>query len=105
MGAACIMARIDAWHDADTTMPLHAWLGWTAAEYAAWVERNVAPRRWGAPTAQCGSVGPGETRELRFACLRERWRARVAAVTARHATAMARVDALREAAEREEPQG
>lgn len=110
MGAACILARIDAWHEADTAMPLHAWLGWTAAEYATWVERSEEPRRWGAPTVQCGSVGPGDNRDVRWACARERWHRRVAAETARHADATARVDALREtaeslAAEREEPQG
>lgn len=33
-----IHERIDAWHEADTSMTLPEWLGWTADEYKRFAE-------------------------------------------------------------------
>lgn len=34
---------IEAWHISGTHVQLHDYLGWTADEYARWVETNVMP--------------------------------------------------------------
>lgn len=34
---------IDAWHEDPELMPLHEFLGWTRAEYVAYVETGVVP--------------------------------------------------------------
>lgn len=38
---ALIYERIGAWHDADTNVDLHEWLGWTWEEYRAFAEGRV----------------------------------------------------------------
>ena len=42
-GEECDLSRIDdeidAWHEADTTIPLHEWLGLTTDEYQLFVEK------------------------------------------------------------------
>jgi hypothetical protein len=47
-GEECDLSRIDdeidAWHEADTTIPLHEWLGLTADEYQIYVEKPAAIR-------------------------------------------------------------
>ena len=47
-GEECDLARIDdeidAWHEADTTVPLHEWLGLTPDEYQLYVEKPVSIR-------------------------------------------------------------
>ena len=45
-GEECDLTRIDdeidAWHEADTTMPLHEWLGLTPDEYQLYVEKPAS---------------------------------------------------------------
>ena len=45
-GEECDLSRIDdeidAWHEADTTVPLHEWLGFTPDEYQLYVEKPVS---------------------------------------------------------------
>ena|SRR5712691_8599561 len=45
-GEECELSRIDdeidAWHEADTTMPLYEWLGFTPDEYQLYVEMPVS---------------------------------------------------------------
>ena len=36
--------EIDAWHEADTTIPLHEWLGLTPDEYQLYVEKPASIR-------------------------------------------------------------
>jgi len=47
-GEECDLMRIDdeidAWHEADTTMPLHEWLGFRPDEYQLYVEMPVSIR-------------------------------------------------------------
>ena len=47
-GEECELSRIDdeidAWHEADTTIPLHEWLGLTADEYQLYVEKPASIR-------------------------------------------------------------
>ena len=47
-GEECDLTRIDdeidAWHEADTTIPLHEWLGFTPDEYQLYVEMPAAIR-------------------------------------------------------------
>ncbi|MGH6689704.1 MAG: hypothetical protein ACREF4_03370 [Gammaproteobacteria bacterium] len=47
-GEECDLTRIDdeivAWHEADTTTPLHEWLGLTPEEYELYVERPASIR-------------------------------------------------------------
>lgn len=47
-GDECDLTRIDdeidAWHEADTTMPLHEWLGFTPDEYQLYVELPASIR-------------------------------------------------------------
>ena len=47
-GEECDLTRIDdeidAWHDADTTVPLHEWLGFTPDEYQLYVEMPASIR-------------------------------------------------------------
>ena len=47
-GEECDLSRIDdeidAWHEADTTVPLHEWLGLTPDEYQLYVERPASIR-------------------------------------------------------------
>jgi hypothetical protein len=47
-GDECDLTRIDdeidAWHEADTTMPLHEWLGFTPDEYQVYVEMPASIR-------------------------------------------------------------
>ena len=35
--------RVEAWHTGTDRRPLHAYLGWTEAQYAAWLERREFP--------------------------------------------------------------
>lgn len=35
---------IDAWHDGDSNLPLHEYLGMTQAEYHEWVRAGREPR-------------------------------------------------------------
>mgnify|MGYP003112487942 CR=1 FL=1 len=37
--------RIYEWHRSSSTLPLAAYLGWSDAEYRAFVERNEIPER------------------------------------------------------------
>lgn len=41
-----IYERVDLWHITETELTIYEWLGWTHAEYAAFVEnpRNPVPR-------------------------------------------------------------
>ena len=47
-GEECDLTRIDdeidAWHEADTTIPLHEWLGFTPDEYQLYVEMPASIR-------------------------------------------------------------
>ena len=47
-GEECDLTRIDdeidAWHEADTTVPLHEWLGLTPDEYELYVEKPASIR-------------------------------------------------------------
>ena len=47
-GEECDLTRvddeIDAWHEADTTVPLHEWLGFTLDEYQLYVEMPASIR-------------------------------------------------------------
>ncbi len=47
-GEECELTRIDdeidAWHEADTTMPLHEWLGLRPDEYQLYVEKPASIR-------------------------------------------------------------
>ena len=47
-GEGCDLTKIDdeigAWHEADTTVPLHEWLGLTSDEYQLYVEKPVSIR-------------------------------------------------------------
>jgi hypothetical protein len=47
-GEECDLSRIDdeidTWHEADTTMPLHEWLGFTPDEYQLYVEMPASVR-------------------------------------------------------------
>ena len=47
-GEECDPARIDdeidAWHEADTTVPLHEWLGLSPDEYQLYVEKPASIR-------------------------------------------------------------
>jgi hypothetical protein len=47
-GEECDLSRIDdeidAWHEADTTMPLHEWLGLTSDEYQLYVQEAASIR-------------------------------------------------------------
>ena|SRR2546425_5100628 len=47
-GEECELSRIDdeidAWHEADTTIPLHEWLGFTPDEYQLYVEKPASIR-------------------------------------------------------------
>ena len=47
-GEECDLSRIDdevdAWHEADTTVPLHEWLGLTPDEYELYVEKPASIR-------------------------------------------------------------
>ena len=47
-GEECDLTRIDdeidAWHEADTTRPLHEWLGLTPDEYQLYVEKRASIR-------------------------------------------------------------
>ena len=47
-GEECDLTRIDdeidAWHEADTTVPLHEWLGLTPDEYQLYVEKPASIR-------------------------------------------------------------
>ena len=36
--------EVDAWHEADTTVPLHEWLGLTTDEYEVYVEQPASIR-------------------------------------------------------------
>ena len=36
---------IDEWHEGDSELPLHEFLGWTEEEYKAWVEFGQLPER------------------------------------------------------------
>lgn len=36
--------EVDAWHESDSSLALHEWLGFTEAEYAIFVERPSAVR-------------------------------------------------------------
>lgn len=40
-----ILDRIDAWHESNVAITLAAYLGWSDAEYKAFVERNEIPER------------------------------------------------------------
>lgn len=37
--------KVEAWHNSDSSLLLHEYLGWTFDEYRAYVERNVIPAR------------------------------------------------------------
>lgn len=58
---ARIDAAIDAWHESDTVLELHEYLGMTEEQYAAFVERCEVPR--GPPILQRveAPAGPGAT--------------------------------------------
>lgn len=47
-GEECDLTRIDdeidAWHETDTTLPLHEWLGLTPDEYRLYVEKPASMR-------------------------------------------------------------
>lgn len=47
-GEECDLTRIDdeidAWHEADTIVPLHEWLGFTSDEYQVYVEMPASIR-------------------------------------------------------------
>jgi hypothetical protein len=40
-----INERIDSWHQSDSDVDLHEWLGWSKAEYNVWVESSEPPPR------------------------------------------------------------
>lgn len=35
--------RINDWHESDSDLRLHEYLGWTWEEYCVWVETDVIP--------------------------------------------------------------
>lgn len=37
--------KIDAWHNSDSELKLHEYLGWTWDEYRAYVEKTTLPAR------------------------------------------------------------
>lgn len=43
-----VLEAVDAWHEGDSELPLHEFLGWTKEEYNRWVLYNLLPdeRLW-----------------------------------------------------------
>lgn len=38
-----VLDKIDAWHESNSNLQLHEYLGWTREEYKAYVERGTIP--------------------------------------------------------------
>lgn len=45
---------VDAWHESDSSMGCHQWLGLTWVEYMRWVRTGVLPDGWEPPPGRTG---------------------------------------------------
>ncbi len=36
-----LLDKIDEWHESDSKLPLHEYLGWTREQYKEWLEEGV----------------------------------------------------------------